>query len=907
MKTFIEQCLIQIAKEQQSISDATFVLPSKRAGVFLKQALAKQFEGTFFLPKIISIEELIEEISGLKTITNLEVMFLFYEVYLSLIIDEEKESFESFSKWGQVLLHDFNEIDRYRIDGEQFFLNLSGIKQIEHWKLDGEPTEMIKNYLNFWKKSHVYYTTLQEKLLQNSIGYQGLVYREASEQIEYYVENNSNSHYFLGFNALNACEEVIFQELLNQEFTKVFWDIDDVFLASKEHNSSHFLRKYFNNWSFYDNNEFALVSNDFLAPKKVKEIAVPKNIGQMKKVGDLLSKLSDEELNKTAVILGDESLLLPLLNSLPLNVKAINITMGLSLKEVPLAAFFECVFQLYNQQTNNRFYYKKIINLFNNNYAQLLVGVDNVKKLIKYIQSNNIFSISLNEILEVLSLDYEIANLFKFNQKKTNEAIAVFQQLIYKLKNVFEANKDNHQLDLEYLYRFHEVFNVIYRMNDQSSKIKSLEGLYQVYKEVLSTETLDFQGEPVKGLQIMGMLESRVLDFKRVILTSVNEGILPSGKSHNSFIPFDMKVAFGLPTYYEKDAVYSYHFFRLMQRAKDITLLYNTEPDGLNAGEKSRFILQFEEMLTHNHSYTKETSSPFIPKTTEIIKEIDKNEHVLKRLQDIAYKGFSPSALTQYIRNPIDFYQQKVLQINEENEVEETVAANTLGTIVHNVLEAFYKPLENEILTKELVIAMQQKIDVAVAKEFEEQFKKGDISQGKNLIIYNVAKRYVVNFLKQELQLLEAGKEIVIRQIESDLRVELKIDELDFPVFLMGKVDRVDEVDGVIRIIDYKTGKVEQRNVVVKDWEELIVDYTKYSKPFQILTYAYMMNQQKAFNQPVEGGIISFKNLQSGFLKFKDDKNPLINEDTFAKYLGELKQLILEICNPTIPFIEKEI
>lgn len=907
MKTFIEQCLTQIARENQSISDATFVLPSKRAGVFLKQALARQFEGAFFLPKIISIEELIEEISGLKTITNLEVMFLFYEVYLSLTVNEEKESFESFSKWAQVLLHDFNEIDRYRINGEQFFLNLSGIKQIEHWKLDGDPTEMIKNYLNFWKKSHQYYTILQEKLLQNDIGYQGLVYREASEQIEYYVENNSNNHYFLGFNALNACEEVIFQELLNQEFTKVFWDIDEVLLMSKEHNSSHFSRKYLNNWSFYNDHEFSLLSNDFIKPKAVKEIAVPKNIGQMKKVGDLLSKLPDEELNKTAVVLGDESLLLPLLNSLPLNVKAVNITMGLSLKEIPLAAFFECIFQLYNQQTGNRFYYKKIVNLFNNNYTRLLVGAENVKKLIKYIQSNNVFSVDLNELLSILSLDAEVENIFKLNEEKTNTVITVFQQLIYKLKSIFNENKENHQLDLEYLYRFYEVFNVIFRMNDQSNKIKSLEGLYQVYKEILSTETLDFQGEPVKGLQIMGMLESRVLDFERIILTSVNEGVLPSGKSHNSFIPFDMKIAFGLPTYYEKDAVYSYHFFRLMQRAKDITLLYNTEPDGLNAGEKSRFILQFEEMLTNDHKYVKETSSPLIPKTIDETKTIDKNEQVLNRLQEIAYKGFSPSALTQYIRNPIDFYQQKVLQINEDNEVEETVAANTLGTIVHNVLEEFYKPLENEILTKELIIAMQQKIDVAVAKQFKEQFKKGDISQGKNLIVYNIAKRYVANFLKQELQLLNTEKEVIIRQIESDLRIELKVDELDFPVYLTGKVDRVDEVDGTIRIIDYKTGKVEQRNVVVKDWEELIVDYNKCSKPFQILTYAYMMNQQKMFTKPVEGGIISFKNLQNGFLKFKDVKDPLITQETFAKYLEELKRLILEICNPTIPFIEKEI
>jgi len=504
--------------------------------------------------------------------------------------------------------------------------------------------------------------------------------------------------------------------------------------------------------------------------------------------------------------------------------------------------------------------------------------------------------------------------ILSLGNSTTADCISVFKRVILALKEKVDDPLTN-QLDLEYLYRFNEVFNVLDVLQEKYKLITSIDEFYQIYKEVLSSETLDFRGEPVQGLQIMGMLESRVLDFKRVILTSVNEGILPSGKSNNSFIPFDLKIAFKLPTYYVKDAVYAYHFFRLLQRATDVSLIYNTEPDGLNAGEKSRFLLQLEALISDQHNISYEVCSPDIPATFQELQVIQKDEKVIARLKEIAQKGFSPSALTQYIRNPIDFYQQKVLRIYEEDEVEETVAANTFGTIVHNTLENFYKPLENQILTKELVLQMQKQITTEVGKQFQLEFKKGDITKGKNLIIYNIAKRYVSNFLKQELQLIAESNEVIIRHIESDLRTEIKVPGLDFPIYIAGKVDRIDEVDGTIRIIDYKTGKVDQSKVELVNWEDITTDYTKYSKPFKILMYAYMIQSQKQFAKPLEAGIISFKNLSAGFLKFaKKDKtgrgatkDVLITQETFDNYLSELYQLVLEICNVNIPFTEKEV
>ena len=281
--------------------------------------------------------------------------------------------------------------------------------------------------------------------------------------------------------------------------------------------------------------------------------------------------------------------------------------------------------------------------------------------------------------------------------------------------------------------------------------------------------------------------------------------------------------------------------------------------------------------------------------------------------------GFSPSALTQYIRNPIDFYTKKILRIYENDEVEETVAANTLGTIVHNTLEEFYKPLENQILTVDLIKIMQQNIESEIKNQFQKEFKKGDVTKGKNLIIYNVAIRYVTNFLKEEIKLVQNNKEVIIRHIEADLRAELKMDHLSFPVFIAGKVDRIDEVDGTIRVIDYKTGKVEANQVQIHDWALITSDYNKYSKPFQILAYAYMAKENNLLgNKPLEAGIISFKNLKNGFIKFgKKEKdatasknNPLehlITDEIFNDYIEEVKHLITDICDINKPFIEKDV
>lgn len=918
MPSFINDVLKDLEKKEVNLSKVTFILPSKRAGVFLRNEIATNASKTIFAPTIVSIEEFVEELSQLQKINNTELLFEFYTIYKAQTPKEQVEIFESFSKWAQILLQDFNEIDRYLINPLTIFDYLSAIQDINHWSLEKNQTPLIKNYLVFWKRLFSYYSNLQDKLIEKGKGYQGLIYREAVENLESYIQLNPNKqHIFLGFNALNSSESVIIQELIQTDLASIYWDIDEAFLSNVNHDAGYFIRRHKKEWLHLKSNPLQWSHNYYTTNKDISVIGVPKNIGQAKYVGELLSKLKLDKghLNNTAVVLGDETLLIPVLNSLPENIDALNITMGFPLKSIPLASLFDQLFLLHKEGEKS-FYYKDVIAIISHPYIRPLFIVNHQdfgQVIIDTIYENNLVYINLEKLVKLAPHLETILNiLFKSWLNNPEIALQNCLTLILKIKMFLVINKNDNLLALEYLYRFNEVFNALNALNSKHKYIASIRALYSIYNELLTVETLDFKGEPLKGLQIMGMLESRVLDFETVIITSVNEGVLPSGKSNNSFIPYDVKLENKLPTFKEKDAVYTYHFYRLLQRAKNVYIIYNTEPDVINGGEKSRFITQLEVENTHNLQH--KIITPITPKITQKLKSVPKTNDVIADINALSKKGFSPSSLASYIRNPLEFYYQKVLGIKEIDEVEETVAANTLGTVVHNTLEDLYKPIEGTMLSIDFVKKMKDKVEARILHHFKEIYKEGDITKGKNLIIFEIAKRYVNNFLKQELKSLEQGNTVKIIEVEANLAIKINIDTLDFPVILKGKVDRIDEYNGTLRIIDYKTGKVEQRQVEVVDWETICTDYKKYSKSFQVLMYAYMMNVQKSFKQDVEAGIISFKNLSEGFLKFgkketinSRNKNTNIDTETLHNFETELKRLILEIYNPAIDFIEKEV
>ncbi|MEO1031193.1 MAG: PD-(D/E)XK nuclease family protein [Bacteroidota bacterium] len=921
MSSFIKTVLLDLQQKGLNLEDLYFILPSQRAGVFLKHHLSQIIDKPIFAPRILSIATFVEELSGLQSLSNTDLLFWLYKSYLSHTKREDQDPFESFASWAQILLQDFNEIDRYNTNQDAIFDYLQAIKELNHWSLEAEQTHLVKSHLKFWKNLKDYYHIFTGELLQNKKGYQGLIYREATENLEAYIENNSNkTHIFLGFNALNTCESLIIQGLLQSDLAHIYWDTDEAFVNDDIHDAGLFIRAHKAQWNYFKKHPFNWITSHYSGKKHIEAIGIPKFVGQAKYIGQLLQELSSEpkDLKSVAVVLGEENLLIPLLNSIPKAITQINVTMGLPLRFVPLASLFE---QLLSVHKNNpeKYYFKAVIDIMSHPsiYSLFETATGNISShIIDYIQSNNLVYTTITQLKKIAPTPIHpiIAILFNSWENDPKTALANCTELILHIKGNLIAHKQINSLELEYLYRFNTLFNKVSELNDNYNYqyLNSIESLHRVYKDLLTTETLDFKGEPLEGLQIMGMLESRVLDFETVIISSVNEGILPSGKTNNSFIPFDVKLENNLPTFKEKDAVYTYHFYRLIQRAKNVYLLYNTEIDALKGGEKSRFITQIDIEGIHNIKHT--ISSPNVPIIEKKLQHIPKTGSILDRLKAISDKGFSPSSLTNYIRNPIDFYYEKILGIEEFKEVEENIAANTLGSAIHNTLEELYKPLEGALLTLEHLESFKTRVDLIIAKYFKDLYKDGDFSSGKNLIIFEIAKRYIINFIHFEMEAIKAGNTIKILAIEADETVELQIEGLDFPIKLTGKVDRIDRFNGMTRIIDYKSGKVEQNKVEIVNWDAITTDYDKYSKSFQVLCYAYMTHQKKTIQLPVEAGIISFKNLGPGFLKFgkkestySRSKNQQIDEDTLKNFEIELHKLILEICNPNIDFIEKEL
>jgi hypothetical protein len=576
-----------------------------------------------------------------------------------------------------------------------------------------------------------------------------------------------------------------------------------------------------------------------------------------------------------------------------------------------LASFFSNLIAFHENKTEKGWFYKHLLHLLSDPYTVLVYTAKGiaVDQLILKIKTNNWTYVTLEQINEILSSHQAITILFQDPKNDPVVLIDNFLKIIQIFRTIDSITKNS--LLLEQLYKFYTLFNQLKDLCSTYSYINNLKSLKHLFKQLLSTETLDFQGNPVEGIQIMGMLESRLLDFETIILTSVNEGILPSGKSNNSFIPFDLKTKNGLPTYKEKDAVYTYHFYRLLQRARNVYIIYNTEPDVLEGGEKSRLITQL--LTDENRNDIKEyIATPTIQSNTIEKETIPKTNSLLKLIKEKAAKGFSPSSLSNYIRNPIDFYKQNLLNINDVLEVEETLAANTFGTIVHDTLEELYTPLIGRLLTIELLNGLKKNIHSIVLQNFEKTFKDGNIRTGKNYISFHVILKYIQTFINSEIEILQQHQ-IKLIGLEQSLEVPLDITGLDHPIILKGKLDRIDEFDGITRIIDYKTGKVERKNVEILAWEVLSEDY-QFSKAFQLLCYSLMFfKTYPKENLEIYAGIISLKNFGDGTLLFakkesaRGAKNHLIDKEVIFEFEQILGYLITEICNPTLSFIEKEV
>lgn len=915
MRSFLEEVVIEVSQKYGSLEELIFVLPSKRSGTFVRQAISKSSQKTIFAPAIFSIEDFISHVSGLNYATNTEQLFELYQIYFEYI-KGEKDSFHAFSLWGQTLLQDFNEIDRYLIDKKKLFANLGAVQEMNIWSPEAKKTQMMENYLSFWNNLEHLYDQFNSALLAKRIGHQGLLYREANTKLNAYLEKNTDKvHVFIGFNALNNAEKELMQTILATTPSEIYWDIDPYFLDDPIHDAGFFIRQHQKTWPYLQNRTLKGPCHYYLTEKRIEVIGVPGNVSQAKYVGNLLKQMqggTGDPLKTTAVVLGDEALLNPLLNSIPVEVSEVNITMGLPLSKTPLASLFSQLFRLYINKTPQGWFYQPVLALLSHPYLQALWAnepLNQASLLAENIRKHNHTFLSSQKLNTITMNDTVIALLFVDNLLGPKDMVERCLALISRLRE--KTSRKNDALSLEYLYRFNRLFNQLLNLISNHPFINDVKSLASLYNELLSSETLDFKGEPLQGLQIMGMLESRNLDFETIILTSVNEGILPSGKSNNSFIPFDLKKYFGLPTYKEKDAVYTYHFYRLLQRAKNIYLLYNTEPDVLEGGEMSRLIRQLLSDENIKNQITVHIAAPLLTPMFSKAEEIEKDESLMDLIKVHALEGFSPSSLSNYIKDPMDFYKRNLLKIEDVMEVEETVAANTFGTIIHDSLETLYTPFIGSKLNMEGLKKSKAAVKEVVAQNFAKSMMGGDMKQGKNLLAFKVLVRYVENFIDKEIKEIEQH-EIKILGLEEKLKMSLYIPGIPFPVALKGKLDRIDIKDGTLRIIDYKTGKVEVKNVEIIDWASVVEDYA-HAKAFQLLCYAAMYHEKSKIDN-MEAGIISIKGLKAGLLKFaKKDKNgpgakkeTAITEETLSAFMPQLYKLIAEICDPNFALKEKE-
>ncbi|WP_299014429.1 PD-(D/E)XK nuclease family protein [uncultured Polaribacter sp.] len=911
MQSFISETLDNILKTTRSFEDVVFILPSQRAKVFLKQTLKDKIT-VGFLPETLNIEQFVQQISGVQKADNIQLLFHFYTIYKNL--EKEPDTFDVFASWAFTVLQDFNEIDQHLIDTKDIFVYLRDIQRLKKWSVKGtfKETELMKDHYSFLEKLQNFYEPFYQFLLKNKIGYQGLMYREACKNCANFLKENSQKKYiFIGFNALNKAEEFLFQEVLAQGNADIYWDLDETFFKGN-HQAGTFIRKYKKTWKYYEKNTLKSLSNNFSKPKNIQVIGASKNTTQIKYAGEILENFTD--FKNTALVMADESLLPITLNSLPKNINAINITMGYPLKDIPVSNLLFSIFQLFISQeklqkvTEGEFYHKDVVRFLKTPLIYKQLVAQNSKKFqdfITQIASENLTFIPYKQIISILDVnedqpDNTLKSIFK--------PYTTIGNFLDRILNVIHLLKDDvTALEKEYLYRFHTIFTQLKNLQTEFNYFTDLKTLSVFFRQLISSETLSFQGEPLKGLQLMGMLETRVLDFENIILTSTNEGILPASSQQNSFIPFDVKLAFGLPTYREKDAIFSYHFFRLLQRAKNVFIIYNTEHDVFGSGEKSRFVTQLEMIRP---DIIQKIIAPKVVSDKAKLKEITKDNSTADRLKELAAKGISPSALTNYLHNPIAFYKQKILKLKELDDVEETVAFNTLGTVVHETLDELYTPFVGKFLNTAVVTKMQQDANDLVVKHFKIHFKNGNLNTGKNRLIFEVALRFVANFLKQEKQLVaNKDNQLKIIATEENLAAEIKIDGIDFPVKIHGQVDRVDELNGVLRIIDYKTGMVTNANLKVPDFNNLRDD--KHLKAIQVLLYAYLYTKNKNYNftQPLQAGIYSFKNMNSGFLPINFSGNYRqpeveITQEKLEDFIEEIKTYILEIYNPEINFIE---
>lgn len=927
----------------KDISSLTFVFPNRRAGLFFQRYLSHLIDKPLFSPEILTINECFASASPWQPADRLGSLFRLYDLYKSITGSDEE--FDNFVFWSEMLLSDFDEVDTYRIDAKQLFTNITELKQIDQvfnvftekqieairkfWSnfIPVAEGKTQQDFITTWKILLPLYEQFRESLIAENTATDGMISREVTNRLlagEDFEQWQGKQFVFIGFNALNPCEQKLFSELQKRGQADFYWDYEAEELRDSDNLASRF---YAENIHFFPSKHELQPVVQSIHDKDIELIAIPSEVGQAKQVYSILNELYHagtraEGLINTAVVLPDENMLIPLLHSFPQQIDKVNVTMGFPLKATPISGLIEHIFELQRRKRGSgneaSFYFQTVQNILNHQYIALLCGSTALKLQQNIVRNNRIYvevsEFSHDPLLKAIFTPQEDTATF------LDYILSVLKQLQAGWKRM--ANDDNNfSMELDFVYQYYITIN---RMADIMRKKPdgldmSPNTLIRLIKQVVNTISIPFVGEPLDGLQIMGALETRGLDFENLIITSFNEGIFPKRSATNSFIPYNLRKGFEMPTSEHQDALSAYNFYRLIHRAKRIFLLYDSRTEGMQTGEVSRFVHQ---LYYHYRVDIKRKAVTFdMAFETPQMLQIEKNAVVMEKLNKFMYvgddsKSLSASSINSYIDCPLQFYLTRVEEIQEIDEVKDVVEDNMFGTIFHAVMEQLYKPYQGNMMHKEdfdELIKNTLRIDQEIARAFSKHYfkKKNDTIvplEGNNLLIARVIRKYV-------LQILHTDKQHApFRYINSEERCNITYPIYDGQknVNIKGFIDRVDEKEGRVRILDYKTGS---GSLDFKSFDE-VFEHNNDKRPKYVLqTFLYgILYKDKAQGKQITPGIYYMRDVfKENFeteLHYKPEKN--VNEviTDFSVYEDEFREHLTtcleEIFNPDIPFSQSE-
>lgn len=935
--------IIEHIKSKYVLSEdfLTIIFPNKRAALELRNKL-KETEKNIWLPQILSIQEAMSMWSGMHLVENIDVIFELIKILNKSNFSSDGNVFGLASQMAK----DFDEIDQYKVLAESLFSYLKEAKILEKWNLehtdDPETKRIEERYIDFFSSLYGYYNEIRKALESNESGYYGMITRKLSEMedAELIKTVGNNNIIFAGFNAMTLTEEDIIVKLVQNKKAEILWDLDTYYFDDEQQEAGFFAREFFRKHKDIEcipnviNNRF----NDKNNKKNINIIGASGSTVQTNAMIHKLSRQKNDNKLSEVVVLSDESLLIPVLNSIPNCYDDIVVTMGYPYAKTILHQFMIQLFdfQKYINEKDGKIYFWYLKKLMETELSKLIFTKKELS-VIETLLDNSVYYLESNKLDEYFNnrlLQFVEKLKIKWTPENCIESIKTILQFIdgslaEQLKGFNFVKKQ--------IAVAERICNKIDRLSMKYQNLIKIEDIEMLYSQSANEMSIKLEKNPdIKSsateekprvLLIMGLLETRNLDFDVIHILSVNEGILPQSKSANSLIPFDIRLHYNMPVYKNKQAVYAYHFYRLLQNAKTVNIYYNTLAGSTGGGEPSRFIRQIlhEMPSKSNNVEIIDTiyKNPDINVNGATIFEITKTQDVIDKIKNKFYgdnddktkRGLSPSSISTYFKCPMMFYLKNIEGVKEEVH-EELIQSNEIGNIIHSFLEFLYNEFGHKQFNKrDYEEVIKNKYEIYQKALIKNNFPNGLPDTGFNYLSKVMIDELIENFIEYEKKLLD-NKEIKIIGLENQLYQEFETKNGD-KINLMGYADRIDKVieknNETIRIIDYKTGGVKDENVKISDRKTSLSELP--DKTLQLLIYKYLyrkMNDGKnsvKVNEiePAIYGLLRKDNIYFPLVNhskvFKSDEE--CDDETFIENCDNFfKELIEEILDPNIKFTQ---